>query len=238
MGQCKLLNEYLEICSRFSADGLSKQERKQRHILLSTWDKNVYNEPLPTIEELEEFRKCYGSYCHNPIFVRKAIVRTVQKDIEAEGIGGIRFLFRCFQGHENSYCYTNNALYIFCETLDFKYQPLQLADKLLKQEPNNEFALQYKYNTLKSFLEFSLHEMPTGILNGMNGADIDDLSEMLLSVDEFQGISARLGKDDKALINECRTLYPAYNEYLQCYTRYNGFEDYLIKNKMLNHETD
>ncbi len=229
MGQCKLLNEYLEICSRFSADGLSHQERKQRHILLSAWEKNMYNEPLPTLEELEEFRKYHGSYCHNPIFVRKAIVQTVQKDIEAGGIEGVSFLFRCFQGHENSYCYTNNVLYIFCETLGFKYQPQQLANKLLEQEPDNEFALQYKYNTLKSFLEFSLHEMPTGILNGMNGANIDDLPEMLLSVDEFQDISDRLGKNDKELINECRILYPAYKEYLQCYTRYNGFEEFLIK---------
>ena len=238
MKQHKLLNEYLEVCSRFPVDGLSKPYRKQRHILLSTWEKKVYNGPLPTLEELEEFRKHYGSYCHNPMFVRKVIVKTVQEDIEAGGIEGVRFLFRCFHGHETAYCHTNNALYIFCEALGFKYQPRQLADKLLKQEPDNEFALQYKYNTLKSFLEFSLHEMPTGILNGMNGASIDDLSEMLLAVDEFQGISARLGKDDKTLINECRILYPAYNEYLQCYARYNGFEDYLIKNKILSNETD
>lgn len=52
--------------------------------------------------------------------------------------------------------------------------------------------------------------MPTGVLNGMDGADIDDIPGMLLSVDEFQVISNRLGYDDKALINECRIFYPAY----------------------------
>ena len=125
---------------------------------------------------------------------------------------------------------------MFCEVLRFEYQPRQLADKLLDQYPDNEFAIKYKYHTLKYFLEFSLHEMPTGVLNGMDGADIDDISGMLLSVDEFQVISNRLGYDDKALINECRIFYPAYKEYLQCYTQYNGFEDYLIKNEVLNHE--
>ena len=81
MKQHKLLKEYLEIFSRFSANGLSKQQRKQRHVLLSTWERNIYNEPLPTLEELEEFRKLHGNYCLNPIFVRKATVQTVQKDI-------------------------------------------------------------------------------------------------------------------------------------------------------------
>lgn len=236
MEQHKLLKEYLEIFSRFSANGLSKQQRKQRHVLLSTWEKNIYSEPLPTLEELEEFRKLHGNYCLNPIFVRKAIVQTVQKDIEAGGIEGIRFLFRCFQGHEGTYCSTNNVLYMFCEALGFEYDPRLLADKLLDLDPDNEFAVKYKYHTLKYFLEFSLHEMPTGVLNGMDGADIDDIPGMLLSVDEFQVISNRLGYDDKVLINECRIFYPAYKEYLQCYTQYNGFEDYLIKNEVLNHE--
>lgn len=188
MEQHKLLKEYLEIFSRFSANGLSKQQRKQRHV------------------------------------------------IEAGGIEGIRFLFRCFQGHEGTYCSTNNVLYMFCEALGFEYDPRQLADKLLDLDPDNEFAVKYKYHTLKYFLEFSLHEMPTGVLNGMDGADIDDIPGMLLSVDEFQVISNRLGYDDKVLINECRIFYPAYKEYLQCYTQYNGFEDYLIKNEVLNHE--
>ena len=68
MEQHKLLKEYLEIFSRFSANGLSKQQRKQRHVLLSTWEKNIYSEPLPTLEELEEFRKLHGNYCLNPNF--------------------------------------------------------------------------------------------------------------------------------------------------------------------------
>ena len=62
MEQHKLLKEYLEIFSRFSANGLSKQQRKQRHVLLSTWEKKIYTEPLPTLEDLEEFRKLHGNY--------------------------------------------------------------------------------------------------------------------------------------------------------------------------------
>ncbi len=60
MEQHKLLKEYLEIFSRFTANGRSKQQRKQRHVFLSTWEKNIYSEPLPTLDELDEFRKIIG----------------------------------------------------------------------------------------------------------------------------------------------------------------------------------
>ena len=43
--------------------------------------------------------------------------------------------------------YTNNVLYMFCEALGFEYDPRQLADKLLDLDPDNEFAVKYKYHT-------------------------------------------------------------------------------------------
>ena len=225
-------SDYLEICSQLPPKELTKQERKRRHTLLTSWEKKAYDEPYPTFRELEDFWKQHGNYCLNPMFVRKIIVPIVQKDIEANGINGIRFLFQCFQGHENTYCYTNNMLYLFCKTLNFKYAPIQLANKLLQYEPDNEFALKYKYYKLKYYLEFSLHEMPIGILNGMDSANIDDIPRMLLSVDEFQSISDQLGMNDSALVNDCRTLYPAYKDYLQCHAQYDNFEDYLKKNNI------
>ncbi len=39
------------------------------------------------------------------------------------------------------------------------------------------------------FLEFSIHEMPTGILNGMNGAGITDIPAMLKDIEEFEYLS-------------------------------------------------
>ena len=41
----RILSEYLEICSKSRAEGLSKPERKQRHALLSEWE-NTDNECL------------------------------------------------------------------------------------------------------------------------------------------------------------------------------------------------
>lgn len=228
----ELLTDYLEIVSRFADDGLSKQQRKQRHLLLSEWQRQIYDEPLPTLEELEAFRKNHGKYYHNPIFVRKAIVPAVQKDIEAGGIEGIRFLFNCFQDRECDY-YTRSVLYFFCEALDYKYAPVSLAHQLLVHEPNNEFALKYLYHHLKYFLEFSIHEMPTGILTGMDGASIDSLSEMLEDVNEFERVSKKLNiPPDEVLINDCRRYYKAYRDYLLHRNAYKDFEDYLHMNRI------
>lgn len=232
MKELKLLREYLEIVSQFSADRLSKKQRKQRHLLLSAWQRKSYDEPLPTLEELEAFRKSHGDYCHNPIFVRKAIVPTVQKDIEAGGIEGIRFLFSCFQDKGYDY-YTSSVLHFFCKTMDYRYAPVSLAHKLLEQEPDNEFAMKYLYHHKKNFLEFSIHEMPTGILDGMNGASIDSLSEMLEDTSEFECLSKKLNiSSDETLIDDCRRYYKAYRDYLLHLSKYQSFEDYLCMNRI------
>jgi len=35
----RILSDYLVICNSFREDGLSKSERKQRHTMLSEWEK-------------------------------------------------------------------------------------------------------------------------------------------------------------------------------------------------------
>ena len=70
-------------------------------------------------------------------------------------------------------------------------------------------------------------------MNGVNGANISDIPDMLSSVDRFQTISNKLKIDnDKILIEDCRKFYAAYREYLQQLERYADFEDYLNKNNI------
>ena len=40
----RVLSDYLEIYNKFRTDGLSKLERKQRHTLLSKWEKTEYDD--------------------------------------------------------------------------------------------------------------------------------------------------------------------------------------------------
>ena len=227
----KVLVEYISICSQFRKDGFSKPERRQRHAMLSEWAKNIHTAEIPTLVELCKFRDCYGELCYNNYFIKSIIIPVVAADFENNRIDGIKFLFSCFRGHDRLYNDANSPLSIFCDYIGYKYDSLQLADIVLDVEPENIDVVNFKYYTLKSYLEFSLHEIPSGILDGMNGVSVSAILDMLHIVDEFQYLSERLSlNDDSALIADCRKFYHAYEGYLHNLDSFKNFADYLNKN--------
>lgn len=227
----KILSDYLKISNRFRREGLSKLERKQRHSELSEWEKKDYGNGSLTLCDIQNFWKDHNQICWNKLFISKVICPVIMADLEHEGFEGIRFLFYCFRGHERAYIYADSPLEIFCEFSGYKYQPLKLANLLLEHEPDNVDALNYKYHVLKEFLEFSIHEMPSGILNGMNGASASDIPSMLEDINEFECISKKLNMPSyETLIADCRRYYNAYEYYLQHTDKYKSFENYLRLN--------
>lgn len=223
----QILTDYLEICNRFRAEGLSKVERKNRHSMLQEWAKKEYGKEIVPIAEIQDFWYNHDKICWNQPFIQKVICPAVSADLVNNGHEGLIFLFQCFRGHESSYRYSDSPLAIFCQYCNYKYEPLQLANLLLEYDSSNMDALNYKYHALKEYLTFSIHEIPSGILNGMNGACVSDIPVMLKDLDEFEMISKKLDKFDSNLIADCRIYYNAYKDYLQNLNRYKNFEDYL-----------
>lgn len=230
----QVLLDYLEICSRFRKDGLSKLERRLRHTLLTEWAKKHYADDNLTIPELYEFWDKHGDMCHNRIFFEKVIVPVVDDDMKYGNIEGLKFLFYCLRGYEDvSFNSSESPVSIFCDAIDYQFGTVQLADMVLEKEPEEENALKYKYHHLLDFFEFSIHEMPTGILNGMNGASKPDIPEMLKDIDEFERISGILNMPlYEDLINSCRKYYTAYGDYLQNLNQYESFEEYMHLNNI------
>lgn len=228
----QILTDYLDICSRFRKDGLSKPERKLRHALLTEWAKKHYADDNPTIPELYDFGDEYGDMCHNRIFIEKVIVPVVDDDMKNGNIEGLKFLFYCLRGYEDVSCNSSESpVWIFCNAINYQFGTMQLADMVLEKEAEEENALNYKYRHLLDFFEFSIHEMPTGILNGMNGASKSDIPEMLKDIDEFERISGILNMPlYEDLINYCRKYYTAYGDYLQNFNQYESFEEYMSLN--------
>ena len=228
--------DYLEICSKFRADGLSKPERKHRHTLLSQWEKTDYERGMLPLGEIQDFWDNHNDICWNRVFINKVICPAIAADLETGGYDGLRFLFHCFREHESSCIHSDSPLAIFCDHSGGKYQPFQLADMLLDYEPDNVDALRYKYNALKYFLEFSIHEMPSGVLNGYDGASVSDIPAMIEDTNEFERISRKLNMPIcENLVEDCRRYYKAYGDYLQNLDRYGTFEDYLHSNKIAYH---
>ena len=228
----QLLTDYLEICLKYRKEYLSKPERKQRYILLAEWAKAQYAEENPTIPELYEFWDKYKDVSYNKIFIEKAVVPTVNEDFQNGGVDGLKFLFYCLRGKDMiEYLSTTSPVFIFSGGNNYKYGSVQLANLVLEKDPNNEDALKAKYFIEKEYLRNSIHEIPFGVLNGMNGASISDIPNMLSAVDNFEVISDKLKiYNDEILIEDCRKFYVAYREYLKQQSRYNNFEDYLNQN--------
>lgn len=229
----RILSDYLEICSKFRANGLSKPERKQRHALLSQWEKTDCERGMLSLGEIQDFLDNHNDICWNRVFISNVICPAIAADLETGGYDGLRFLFHCFREHESSCIHSDSPLAIFSDYSGGKYQPFQLADMLLAYEPDNVDALRYKYDALKYFLEFSIHEMPSGVLNGYDGASVSDIPAMIEDTNEFERISRKLNMPPcKTLIADCRRYYKAYGDYLQNLDRYGTFEDYLRLNKI------
>lgn len=225
----KIVADYLDLCLKFRKDFLSKLERKQRHAHLMEWAKKQYADNYLTIPELYEFWDRYQNISYNKVFIEKVIVPSVNMDMRNGGIEGLKFLFYCLRGRDAvSYRCSDSPVSIFCNAHEYKYSSFQLADMVLEKEPDNEDALKVKYFIRKEILWYSIHEIPLGVLNGLDGASPTDIPPMLNSVDEFQDISNKLKIDnDEILIEDCRKFYTAYGEYLKQLNRYDNFEDYL-----------
>ncbi len=232
----RVLSDYLAICNKFRTDGLSKDERKQRHALLSEWEKTYYKREMLSLGEIQDFWDNHNDICWNRLFISKVICPAIADDLANGGYDGLRFLFHCFHGHESSCIHSDSPLAIFCDYSGSKYQPFQLADILLEHEPDNVDALRYKYDALKYFLESSIHEMPSGVLNCYDGASVSDIPAMIEDTNEFERISRKLNMPlCENLVKNCRRYYKAYGDYLRNLDRYGTFEDFLRSNKISYH---
>lgn len=75
--------------------------------------------------------------------------------------------------------------------------------------------------------------MPSGVLNGYDGASVSDIPAMIEDTNEFERISRKLNMPlCENLVEDCRRYYKAYGDYLQNLDRYGTFEDYLRMNKI------
>ena len=226
----KILSDYLNTYTTFPADVyLSKADRKLRHQALKTWADTTF-EQMPTCEEVVAFMKDYDYISYQKPFFEKVLFPQIENDIQQENVTGIKFLI----DYPTVKHYTNNSSQklfdAFLNKSYPKYEKIDLINRLLAVEPNHENALFEKYYLSQSWLEFSIHAMPAGILSGKNIDGTGSMDPLYNWLDELIKLSEKFGEDHRALIKLCSVLFPAWEAYLACFESYQGFEDYLIKN--------
>jgi hypothetical protein len=112
---------------------------------------------------------------------------------------------------------------------DIKYKWAMLLEQGLTIAPNDTDLLKLSEQTTRNYLNYTLHEIPIGVLYGQDGATIAECDELLEKVSQYENLCNQLQLDEKELIENYKFYYTAYKAYLTVYPNYQNFEDYLNK---------
>lgn len=78
-----------------------------------------------------------------------------------------------------------------------------------------------------SWLTYAVHELPIGVLGGVDGATVRQCAEMLQGLEDFEKVCRRLGLDDHSeFIEACRWHFEHYPHYLGRRRHFVNYETY------------
>ena len=220
-----IFKEYLDIFEKYPKDKyLTREERKERYKLLQEYEKRNYQDEIST----DEFKDFISSYIDkidvSSQFIEK-FLKVLKKDIDNGGIFALKFLIG--DKDENDY-----YLKFFSLLYDEFGDKINLVNKLLEKEPDHLPAIKQKYAILSNYIDFSIHEMPWGLLLDKPSSEKEAKTEALADLDDFLELSKKLGKDNKEYIEECRIYYNAWFDFLDNKDKYKSYEEYLEKNNI------
>ena len=222
-----IFKDYLDIFLEYPKNEyLTTKERKERYNLLQEYKRRNYDDEV-NIDEFQDFINKYEEKIKIfPQFI-SAFSEVLKEDINNGGVKALKFLIG--EDEENDYT-LQFAQAVYNEFgIDNVYT---FSDKILEKEPDYLPALKQKYRFLSNYINFSIHELPWGILDGNSCAEKDAKLEMLNNLDKFSKISKKLGKDNEEYIKECRIYYNAWFDFLDNRDEFESYEEYLNKNKI------
>lgn len=93
----------------------------------------------------------------------------------------------------------------------------------------NAKELKQEYEKLLQYLEYTLHELPAGVLYDANGASETKCAELMSETQRFEALSAALGIDNSKFIESCRWHYERYPHYLSRQKHFGSYSNYIQK---------
>jgi len=86
-----------------------------------------------------------------------------------------------------------------------------------------------EYNKLYHYLDYTLHELPAGVLYGANGATESECAELMKATYELEELAAHLNKDLVSFLALCRWHYERYPHYLGRQRHFVSYSHYMEK---------
>ena len=238
----EILNDFKDIYIRYPLDKLFKKEdKKQRHIALTNWRNKDYD-IIPSIDKVIEFNNSLEGFQlkSDYILMEKVIAPCVLKDIEAGNLKSLLYIFsqtidvenldEKFSTGFNSYTVDsqNSLLAIIYAVSKYKYEPLELANKVLEVYRDDRATLECKYSLIEHSIGFSIHELPTYVICN----DLEVLAKFKNKLNILKELSKKLNKNDADFLELCTIAYDAYGDYLEHSDQYENFEKYIAQHKL------
>ena len=104
-----------------------------------------------------------------------------------------------------------------------------LLTEAVRLDPADDIARRRLIDRHASYLEYTLHELPVGVLYGADGASANECEDLLALLGDFKTHVAVTGQQERyaELIRECDFHYNAYLAYLRSGPPYEGYPKYL-----------
>jgi len=94
-----------------------------------------------------------------------------------------------------------------------------------KSESNDEYV------RLRNYLEYTLHELPAGVLYDANGADDKKCAELMRESYRFEKLATSLGFDHSEFVATCRWHYERYPHYLSRQRHFGSYANYMARHR-------
>ena len=216
MNKETFIKTYIDIETQtFRADKI-----KQLNEFIANLKMNNFNLSLGDIIDCINYLHQEKITIRQPIFLN-VFYPTLTTEIEKNNVEAIKAFIRLIEYYGN---YHNLRI-------DNRFSVWQLLEQGLRLSPNDTELLRQYEEKQRDYFEYTLHEIPTGVLYGSDGATIEQCEELLNDLTKYKEVCEKLKVDNEELITDCEFYYSSYKDYLTIYKNYSGFGDYLSKNQ-------
>jgi hypothetical protein len=92
-------------------------------------------------------------------------------------------------------------------------------------------AMSDEYEKLLRYLEYTLHELPAGVLFDRDGANAQQCAELMRDTHRLEALSKERGVDLAEFIATCRWHYERYPHYLGRQRHFGSYENYMSRHQ-------
>jgi hypothetical protein len=157
-----------------------------------------------------------------PLFAQ-LVYPVLEREIASDNLRAIRVLLQ-FTTLLNNY----NIM----QKLYDGYSAKSLIKRYLQYDPDNHEILMKKEALLSNDLYFAVHELPHGVLYGMDGATLDGCKELIDLLEEYKSTCQKLQIDRNADICYYEMHFQGYLDYLHHRHLYKGYRDYIHQHNL------